>query len=182
MKIDELRHIIRACKNATNHTEFLIIGSQVILGYKSDDEISMDLKCSREADIVPIPPLQEVSNIIDGVLGEGSQFDKEFHIYAHSNDLNTAVFPEGWESRINACKIEGCKIYFPSLEDLAIAKYIAGREKDLLFVKELWKEDLLNRDILNSLLENIPQDKISLEKSNVVITKVKADIERYATG
>lgn len=182
MTIEELRHIIRACRNATNHTEFLIVGSQVVLGYKSDDEISIELKRSREADIVPIPPLQELSDIIDGVLGEESQFDKEFHIYAHGNDLNTAVFPDEWETRVNTCIIEGCKIHFPSLEDFAISKYIAGREKDLLFVKELWIAKLLDRDLLESLLDDLPNDKISLEKCDVVISRIKADIEKYATG
>ena len=179
MTIEELRHVIRACKDATHHTEFLIVGSQVILGYYSDKELNASLKKSREVDIVPIPNNQEISDIIDGVLGEFSPFDNTFNIYAHGNDLSTAIFPNGWKERINSVLIEGCTIHFPSLEDFAIAKYISGREKDLDFVREMWKAEYLDKDVIETLVKEIPNDRVSMEKINVTIKKIEADIEKY---
>jgi hypothetical protein len=53
MNRQELEHVIRACANATAGNEFLIIGSQSILG--SVPDAPRELRVSMELDVCPLP-------------------------------------------------------------------------------------------------------------------------------
>ena len=51
MKRSELEHILRASKGATGETEFIVIGSQLILGRFPD--APRELRQSMEAELYP---------------------------------------------------------------------------------------------------------------------------------
>ena len=73
MRRSELEHILRACKGTTGETEFIVIGSQAILGPHPD--APRVLRESMEADVYPrFRP--ELSEMIEGSLGRYSQFDQ----------------------------------------------------------------------------------------------------------
>ena len=38
--------------------------------------------------------------MIDGAIGEGSPFEREFGYYAHGVDASTSILPSGWEQRL----------------------------------------------------------------------------------
>ena len=68
----ELEHIIRAVAAITNESELIVIGSQAILGqYPNAPD---KLLVSKEADIYA-PARPDLSDLIDGALGELSQFE-----------------------------------------------------------------------------------------------------------
>jgi hypothetical protein len=79
----ELEHIIRAAAAVTNRYEFVIVGSQSILGSVSNPPTECVL--SMEADIFPLGA-EELSGLIDGALGEGSPFHDQFGYYAQGVD------------------------------------------------------------------------------------------------
>lgn len=80
MKRVELEHIIRAASGITNQTEIVIIGSQAILG--KFPNANHKLLASMEADVFPLHQ-PDLSEQIDGAIGERSLFHQTFGYYAH---------------------------------------------------------------------------------------------------
>ncbi|MBN1419066.1 MAG: hypothetical protein JXP34_09835 [Planctomycetes bacterium] len=83
----ELEHVIRAAGAIARVDEFVIIGSQAILGVFPD--APEDLLTSREVDLYPLRECEK-SDLIDGSIGEGSPFQEAFGYYAHGVGPETA--------------------------------------------------------------------------------------------
>lgn len=134
---------------------------------------------SLEVDIAPIPENESLSDLISGTIGELSPFHQTFGYYADGCDISTAIFPTGWEQRVINYTFEGdIDVYFPSAEDLAFSKYIAGRGKDLEFIKKLWADDLLQAETMERLIPLLPVDKLA-GKFGYVKSSVMRDIRNY---
>jgi hypothetical protein len=104
MNREDLEHIIRAAGEVTGEYEFIIVGSQAILGpvpYPPDV-----FKFSAEADIYP-RGAEDKSELIEGALGEGSQFHTTYGYYAQGVDSTTAKLPLGWEGRLHRVQSDG---------------------------------------------------------------------------
>lgn len=133
MNREDLEHLIRAAAKVTNEYEFVIVGSQSILGpipYPPDE-----LKMSAEADMYPLNA-EDKSIKIEGALGEGSQFHATFGYYAQGVDSKTATLPEGWKDRLQRVQnqaTDGKVGYCLDVLDLFMAKTVANREKDREF-------------------------------------------------
>lgn len=77
-------------------------------------------------------------------------------------DEKTATLPKGWKGRLvslPAGDTGGVKGLCLEPHDLAIAKYVAAREKDLAFTRELARRRTVSREKLLSLLEHTPIDE-----------------------
>ena len=150
MKRSELEHLIRAAGSIANDSEIVVIGSQSILGQFPDAPAS--LLVSAEADLFPMNHPQ-LSDLIDGSIGEGSPFHELYGYYAQGVDDKTATLPKDWRQRlvrINNPNTVGVTGLCLEVHDLAISKYIAGREKDREFTRELAKHGMTQRDTLLS--------------------------------
>ena len=88
MKRLELEHVIRAASAISLHDEFVIIGSQALLGEHPD--APDDLLVSIEVDIYPLKKPED-SKLVDGAIGEGSTFQDTFGYYAHGVGPETAT-------------------------------------------------------------------------------------------
>lgn len=71
MKRSEIEHILRAAKEITGEDEFILIGSQSVLGAFPDAPLA--LRQSIELDICP-KNHPEKADLIDGAIGERSLF------------------------------------------------------------------------------------------------------------
>ena len=58
-----------------------------------------ELLVSMEADVYP-RNRPELSDLIDGSIGEGSPFERQFGYYANGVDETTAILPNGWQQRL----------------------------------------------------------------------------------
>jgi len=137
MKRDELEHIIRASADITDRYEFVIIGSQAILGSFPNPEAIFTM--SAEADIYPLQD-PELADKIEGAIGEGSQFHEQYGYYAQAVGPNTAMLPEGWMTRVHRVQnrnTNGRAGFCLDVLDLFMSKAWAGREKDREFCKAL---------------------------------------------
>jgi len=76
----DLEHVIGAAANATGEDEFVVIGSQAVLGPFPDAPAA--LLRSIEVDIYPRRDPGK-SDVIDGALGDGSRFHETHGFYAH---------------------------------------------------------------------------------------------------
>ncbi len=133
MNRQDLEHIIRAAADVTNEYEFIIVGSQSILGpIPYPPEV---FKMSAEADIYP-RDAEEKSTLIDGALGEGSEFHTTYGFYAQGVDSKTAKLPLGWEIRLHRVQTAGTNGRLGlclDVIDLFMSKAAANREKDREF-------------------------------------------------
>jgi hypothetical protein len=71
----QLEHIIRAAGTIADTDDLVVIGSQAVLGEFPD--APAELLVSNEADVFPRADPGR-SDLIDGTIGEGSPFQREF--------------------------------------------------------------------------------------------------------
>lgn len=137
MTREELEHVIRASGEITNQYEFVIVGSQSMLGSVPNPEEVFTV--SMEADIYPLQA-PELADKIDGAIGEGSQFHRSFGYYAQGVGPDTATLPKDWMQRLHRVQnshTKGRVGYCLDVLDLFLAKAAAGREKDREFCMAL---------------------------------------------
>lgn len=146
MRRHELEHIIRAAAEVTHRYEFVVIGSQSILGAVPNPPAECVM--SMEADIFPLGA-EELADKIEGAIGEGSRFHEQFGYYAQGVDSTTAVLPTGWQDRLVRVQSENTngRVGF-CLEptDLFLAKCAANRDKDRVFNKALLRHGIVSAD------------------------------------
>lgn len=166
MNWSQFEHIIRAASQITGLYEFVVIGSQAILAIHNDAPRS--LRTSAELDLYP-KANPERSIEIDGAIGELSLFHETHGIYAHGVAPDTAHLPSDWEKRCIVRTIihEQNKIFVhaPELHDLAFSKIVAGRPKDIEYVRELLRCELIGFGRLHDLVmsHSTPQNLPLLE-------------------
>ena len=93
----------------------------------------------------------DVANEVDGAIGEGSSFHELHGYYAQGVGPNTAVLPSGWKGRLIVIKNEntnGIAGLCLEVHDLAISKIVAGRTKDLEFIQELVRHEMIRKKIM----------------------------------
>jgi hypothetical protein len=91
---------------------------------------------SIEADVFSLRDPTD-ADLIDGSIGEGSPFHQTFGYYAHGVGQETAVLPAGWRERlvpVHNSNAGGGTGLCLEINDLALSKLVAGREKDVDFI------------------------------------------------
>ena len=143
MTREQLEHVIRAVADITGRQRLVVIGSQAILGQFPN--APADLLISREADIYA-PEKPELSELITGSIGEGSQFERTYTYFADGVSQTTATLPAGWEDRLVPIRNRNTRDatgWCLEVHDIAIAKYVANRDKDHRYNRALWKHGLI---------------------------------------
>lgn len=174
----QLSHILRAANRVADDPDIIVIGSQAILGSFSDEDLPLEATRSMEADLAFHNDTDErKSDLVDGSIGELSSFHETFGYYGQGVSLATAVVPAGWADRVvpymyadSAPSRATCL----DPHDLVVSKLVAGRLKDIEFVKALLEDDLLSAKLLIERAE-------MLEVPRAVITRIETVIRRLAT-
>lgn len=151
----QLEHLLRAAAIIADDDEIVVIGSQAILGQFPDAPAAM--RVSMEADLFPLNH-PERADVIDGSIGELSPFHESFGYYAQGVGEETARLPEGWKDRLVVIQNEntrGVKGLCLEVHDLLVAKGIAGRDKDLAFLREAAKHHMADPEVLLRRLETV---------------------------
>jgi hypothetical protein len=171
MRRSDLEHLIRAAGRVAGERELVIIGSQSVLGQFPDAPVA--LLMSMEADLYP-RARPKLADKIDGAIGEGSAFHQAHGYYAQGVGPDTATLPRGWQRRLVRVENQNTNGYAGlclEVHDLAISKYVAGREKDREFTRALARHGLI--DIMTLL------KRLAVTKLEPAVTKlVKARIGR----
>lgn len=173
MRRHELEHIIRAAAGVTNRYEFIIIGSQSILGALPN--APPECLISMEADIYP-QGAEELSDLIDGALGEGSRFHETYGYYAQGVDSRTAVLPKGWEKRlvrVQSQETQGFAGFCLDPVDLFMAKCAANREKDRRFNLALLRGGCIEAGDALARVEGMPMDETAKQKLRALIRRLE---------
>ncbi len=157
MRRDQMEHILRAAAAVTNQREFVVIGSQALLASLS--ELPPALCQSMELDLYPVDN-PAASDLIDGTIGELSPFDSTFGYYGHGVAPETAILPIAWRERtiiVENDNTGGARGICLGAADLAIAKIAAGRDKDIRFVQNMIKADIVSAKELLELSKEVPE-------------------------
>lgn len=158
MTREELEHLIRACGNITHQYEFVILGSQSILGAIPNPPAFFTM--SAEADIYPLEA-PELADQIDGAIGEGSDFHDARGFYAQGVGPETATLPDGWMERVHRIQNANTDLRVGlclSVVDLFMSKAWAGRDKDRAFCIGLLRHAFVSLDDALALVPRMPLD------------------------
>ncbi|MGH8676360.1 MAG: DUF6036 family nucleotidyltransferase [Burkholderiales bacterium] len=172
MTRSDLEHLIRAAGAIAQDSQIVVVGSQAVLG--QFPEAPHALLASMQAGVFP-RHRPERADLIEGAIGEGSSFHEQFGYYAQGVSEQTATLPAGWKERLvtvmnqNTGGIEGLCL---EVHDLALSKYVAGREKDLAFCALLARHALTRRQ---TLLQRAAQTKLSQPLRKLVEGRIRRD-------
>jgi len=163
MKKQQVDHILRAAGELTGEKQFVIIGSQSLHGKYPD--LADDILRSFEVDLIAKnnPERTEWLNFI----GLDYQFHETHGYYADPVDESTATLPKGWKGRLVNLPpgdTQGVSGLCLDPHDLAIAKYVARREKDIVFTRALAARGMVEKPQLLALLAKTPIDAESRER------------------
>jgi Nucleotidyltransferase of unknown function (DUF6036) len=161
MRRDQPEHAIRAAYQITGELEVIVVGSQAILGTYPEYELPFLATRSLEIDILPITDDNNetirLADLIVGVAGEFSPFERQHGFSIDGVDLTTSALPHGWRTRL--VKVQNENTAAPSghpqyigwcldKEDLCVAKLCAFREKDRNFVDALISDGLVDPELI----------------------------------
>jgi hypothetical protein len=155
MKKREVDHILRAAGRITHEKQFIIVGSQALHGKYPD--LADDIVRSAEVDLFAKNRPEKTDSL--NAIGVYSTFHEQYGYYADPVDDKTATLPKGWRARLVNLPpgdTDGVQGLCLDPHDLAIAKYVAAREKDVQFNRQLISRGLLDRGKLLHLLQATP--------------------------
>lgn len=171
MKKQQVDHVLRAAGRITGEKQFIIVGSQALHGKHPD--LADCIVRSAEVDLLA-PKMPDRTEWLIAI-GAYSPFHEEFGYYADPVSEETATLPRGWKGRLVKLPpgdTEGVRALCLDPHDLAIAKYAAFREKDLLFTRELARRGIISKEQLLALLE---QTKLSDDLRERIRARIAAD-------
>lgn len=178
MKKQQVDHVLRAAGRITGEMQFIIVGSQALHGRHPDlaDNIV------RSAEVGLLAPGKPDRTEWLNAIGIYSPFHEEFGYYADPVSEETATLPKGWKGRLIRLPpgdTDGVRALCLDPHDLAISKYAAFREKDLVFTGELARRGLISQEQLLTLLE---QTRLSDGLRERIRARIAADFAPATAG
>jgi hypothetical protein len=155
MKKQQLDHILRAAGRITGEKQFVIVSSQALHG--THPNLADEIMHSAEVDLIATGDADRAEWL--NVIGQDSPFHEEFGYYADPVEETTATLPQDWKKRLVKLlpgDTDGVRGLCLDQHDLAIAKYVARREKDIAFTRELVRRRIVDAERLLALLEMTP--------------------------
>jgi hypothetical protein len=161
MQRNKVDHALRAAAGVTGHDVFVLIGSAALIArIKGPTPASMLM--TQEVDIYAfdVENVEELSDLIDGSIGQNSPFHTSFGFFADGVSPETAKMPSDWMGRATKYSSPACPgvtAIVPEENDLALAKLVAWREKDIDWLREGVVHRILSLDKMQSRLDRMPR-------------------------
>lgn len=178
MKKQQVDHVLRAAGRITGEKQFIIVGSQALHGKHPD--VADSIIRSAEVDLLAPKRPDRTEWLV--AIGVYSPFHEEFGYYADPVSTETATLPKGWKGRLvrlppgDTAGVRGLCL---DPHDLAISKYAAFREKDLVFTRELARRRLI---VKGQLLTLLAQTNMSHDLRERIRARIDADFAHAAAG
>ena len=157
MTRDQFEHTVRAAGAIIGESKLLIIGSQAM--HASTKKLFPEAERSIETGLSALHDDDGAkADLIDGSIGELSQFQDAFGYYAQGVTPETAILPHAWRKRLVPYRTPGTGgITALCLEphDLWISKAVAGRDKDWEFCTAMLDLNLVKPRTLKTRLANV---------------------------
>ena len=133
----KVAHILRAIASVSGEAKLVLVGSATVLLRAKN--IPAAMLNTNEIDVFSPGSADEemFADLVSGSLGRGSQFDKTFNYFGDGVTSKTAKMPSDWNDRAKVVEVPGLRdveIVVPDLNDIALAKMMAWREKDRIWL------------------------------------------------
>ena len=125
---------------------------------------------SIEADLYPVDDPSK-AEVLSAAIGEDSQFHDTFGIYADGVSETTSTLPDGWRDRLVKVQNEntgGAIAWCIDPTDLAIAKHVAGREKDVEFTAAMVQHGIIDH---SAFLERLRTVNLTHERRERILAR-----------
>lgn len=179
MKKSQLELALNAAGEIARDTDFIIFGSQSILGTVSRPPKSCLV--SMELDLYPRHHPQAMGLII-ARLGARSPFSRRNGFFVDCVSPDLAAFPEGWTERLIPFRTKrtgGVTGWCAELHDVAASKLAAAREKDLNYVRALLAAKLIKPSVLEERIVTLPinpaRSKETIELVKRLVREVRSE-------
>lgn len=159
MRRRNIDHILRAAAEVTKHKKFVLVGSAALIARTK--HVPLNMMYTPEIDIYA-PDAEDVefaSELIDGSIGQGSQFHNQFGYYGDGVSPATSKMPTDWTERAieyHGDECPGVAAIVPEENDLALAKLAAWRDKDRLWLTEGVRAGILSLSQMADRLGRMP--------------------------
>lgn len=157
MNKSQLEHIIRASSEIVNDYEFVIVGSQSVLGHNIPTCGAINR--SMEADMFPFNNYDERGYL--ECIGELSEFHQNYGYYVDPVDKEVIFLPCNYLNRVQKIQNEntnGKIAYCISPLDLSVAKSMALRDKDKEVLYFFLKNNIVKKDDLIEEVKKLKSD------------------------
>ena len=173
-----LLHAIKAAGNVADDERIIVFGSNAILPWVNSD---MEFHLSMDIDMTFFDDESgEKINLVDGCLGELSNFHDTFGYWVHDVPIDESRFPHRWRDRLVKIEdeyLDGKIGYILSPPDLAVVKLAAGRPKDLDFVEAMLRYGLTDTISIYNMITLLP-NKQDTAMMNFTICKQRIVSQR----
>lgn len=134
MTLDQLFRLFEQARQASGHTDYVIIGSLSVLGLSAGLSVPEDMTMSNDIDAYT---RLDPGRIFDlgKLLGEDSPFHAAHGYYLDPVSPRLPTLPEGWEHRMTAAERDGLRLWFLDPSDAAISKYARGEPRDQRWIR-----------------------------------------------
>ena len=133
MRLDSLKHLARVVLGTSEAEKIVVFGSASLLPTFPElgDDHGGPLAKTFDADMVPVPFVEDVGIMLHKMFGEDRAFHDHFGYYADIvRPFAFEQFPKGWGGRL--VPVPGVERAFClDPHDMAAAKCQAGRPKDI---------------------------------------------------
>ncbi len=153
----------------------IIVGSQAVFAVTDyPPEIA---RLSVECDFLMIGERFKFRDEVTKNLGIFSQYRLQSGVHADGLGRATVVLPKNWESRLVELKDEsGATIALcAEIHDVAVSKFIAGREKDFEFLRVAFQADYLQIETFTGRAEMI----LEQPAAEVLLPRLQRLVENF---
>jgi hypothetical protein len=169
-------HVLEAARGLVHPREMTVMGSTALLALGPDlGESGQPLELSLDADVLVEPFVDREAAVLHEAIGEGSLFHREYGVYLDLlRPQIAATLPPGW--RLRRWPIEGASdALFLDPYDVALAKLVLGREKDLTLLHSLVQSQRIDLAKLRSRFGATPLNESELFNAGLRLNRLAAD-------
>ena len=173
----KLVHILRAMAAITDERHLVVVGSAAVL--LTSKNIPAQMLLTEEVDaFAPDAPDEEVFfDVVYATMGFGSRFAKTYTYYGDGVSSKTAIMPADWLARakfVEGLGIEGVVVRVPDINDIALAKMMAWREKDRDWLQAGVRVKILDPRKMRERLALLPETDVPASEIERRTTAVAA--------
>lgn len=174
MDVTTLRMLVEAIRRHAPDRRLIVFGSGSLLATFPDlGESDSGVRRSRDADFLMFPWDEDLAQAIHESLGPDFAFDRAHGYYADIvRPFAVENFPPDDEARL--VPLEGCaNVFCLDPHDMAVAKLMVGRPKDVALLAELARQQRLDLERVAALLRKTPLVEAMIVKTDRVLSEVR---------
>jgi len=175
MTKSEFEKLLRLAGGIARDRDFFLIGSQALRGICPS--IPRDFLQTLEADLYPRHHPQAWT-LLRRQLGRASKFFRQHGYYLDCTDPGLATLPEGWLERLRpyrTARTGGITAWCLEPHDLFVSKLVAGREKDLVFLRAMLRHKLARTTLVNRRMEHLPVSAADKQEMTEALKRLVAE-------